>query len=166
MRTIPGGTWDGVQLAVPDAAWASVSGSDTWREWTLWDADGGAREVLASSVTALTVPPSVLLQLAAAPGPGPYTLAVNPWLSALAGGQAPAGDAVPGTSGVWDRSFDDGAGQTVGTASVTAARTGAGTFELRSRGRTETAAREVSLVIRRAGLATQQIASWKVADGS
>ncbi len=166
VRTIAGGSWDGVHLTVPDAAWASVSGSDTWREWTLWDADGGAREVLASSVTALTVPPSVLLQLAAAPGSGPYTLAINPWLSALAGGQAPAGDAVPGTVSAWDRAFDDGAGHPVGTASVTAAKTGAGAFELRSLGRTETATRQVSLVVRRAGLATQQIGSWKVADGS
>lgn len=165
LRAIPSGAWDGVHLGVADGAWASTSGADTWRGWTLWDAGGTAHDVLGSSVTALTAPPSVLLRLASAPGAGPYTLSVNPWLSALAAGQAPAGDDAPGTAGVWDRALDDGAGHTLGTAALTARRTAAGVFEVRSLGRAETAAREVSLVVRRAGLANQQVGTWRVADG-
>jgi len=166
-RTIPDKsdplvTWDpGTnELQVQDATWFAGTASGRWNGWVLWDAAGDAFHVQSSGTTA--TPPTVWLVLPAEPGTGPYRLALNPWVAALAAGQTPPGDGDTATA-AWDRSFLDAGGNPAGQAEVAATPLAApGRYQLLSTGHRHNGHRAVSLTVIRAGLPEQRLGDWKV----
>jgi len=128
----------------------------------LWDASGSGFPVEDSGVTG---PDTVWLVLPSEPGTGPYRLALNPWVAALAAGQQPPGDGDAGTA-AWDRAFVDAGGNPAGSASVVATPSVAnpGQYELLSTGLLANGRRAVSVVLTRAGLPEQRLGDWKVED--
>ena len=162
VREIPAADVGGTRVSVPDSAWALVSSVDTWKGWVLWDADGSAFEVVASDTDLGTTPARVVLELSAEPGPTPFRLARNPWLGALAAGEAPEGDADPGSADSWDRAFSDPAGNPLGSAAVRAEVVEPGIFRLVSTGTAGAGRGRAECRILRAGLPEQRLADWKV----
>ncbi|MBE0618614.1 MAG: pilus assembly PilX N-terminal domain-containing protein [Proteobacteria bacterium] len=156
-------TWDAAtsELRVEDPVWAAGTEADRWNEWVLWNAAGDGIPVVGSGKTAF--PDAVWLQLAAAPGAGPFRLALNPWVAALAAGQTPPGDGDTATA-LWDRSFVDGAGDPAGAAEVRAQSLGPGRYRLVSSGTLLHGRSAVSLTVTRAGLPEQRLGDWKVED--
>ncbi len=163
-------TWDGTsRLEVQNAAWAAATAPDRWNGWVLWNAAGEGLLVSDSGVS--LGPDTVWLELPADPGAGPYRLALNPWVTALAAGQKPPGDGDT-TTAAWDRSFTDAGGNPAGSAAVEATEltdpdghhSG---YHLVSYGLVSTsplhnAQRAVSLTVGRDGLPEQRIGDWKV----
>ncbi len=164
VREIPSAAVSGTRLSVGDDAWAGNSPPGTWAGWTLWDADGVAYRVVGSDRDLLASPARVLLDLSAEPGPAPYRLGRNPWVSALASGSAPLGDAVSGTPDAWDRAFALPSGAELGRAEVRAEGIGPGEYRLVSVGRVGTSRGRAEAQVHRAGLPTQRVADWKVGD--
>ncbi len=156
-------TWDGARLVVADTPWATVSSVDTWAGWTLWNGDGDAFPVSASAVDLVATPAEVELSVPADPSPGPYTLTINPWVAALAGGLALPGDA-DADPAAWDRTFSDAGGAPLGTASVTAVSTAPGAYRITATGTTGTDWGRVEMQVKRAGWRSQTVGDWKVAD--
>jgi type II secretory pathway pseudopilin PulG len=169
-KVITGSTsWSGNQLTVDDSGWTDVSGADTWIGWLLWDEAGKLYEVTHSGTTPPGAPTRVVLTVSPSPSPlpsGPYVLSRNPWLSALAAGTAPAGDADSASPNTWDRVFFSASGQEIGTGRVTARllRTGAyaGTYELAAAGEAGMSRREAALHVFQAGRPSQRVRDWKV----
>jgi type II secretory pathway pseudopilin PulG len=165
------GAWSGNRLNVPDAAWAAVSGVDTWRGWLLWDMGATPpkqHNVTNSDTDITTTPATVLLTVTPAPSSpvGPYLLSVNPWVSAMAAGSPLPGDADAATPSAWDRVFFADTGAELGRGSVTARliSSGAysGAYELESVGRVDPSQREATLHVYYAGLPDQRIRDWEV----
>jgi type II secretory pathway pseudopilin PulG len=150
------------------AGWAPASalasGTDTWRGWTLWDSNGQPLQVEASTSDAVSGVVTLAVPAGQTPGPGPYTLSINPWLAALTGNSAPAGDADPSTPAAWDRTFTDNAtpSNTLGSAGVTAQWVNPGEYRMTSVGRTGMSSRKVSLLVHRGGRPDQRVGDWKV----
>ncbi len=157
--TDPSVSWDGAKLSVEDPTWSAGSASGRWNGWALWDAAGVGQAVQDSGVSAF--PDAVWLQLASAPGPGPFRLALNPWVAALAAGQRPPGDG-NGVTSAWDRTFLDAGGNPAGDASVAGTYLEPGRYRLFSTGNALQARRAVSLIVSRAGLPEQRLGDWKV----
>ncbi len=162
VREIPAADVAGSRVSVPDTGWALVSPPDVWRGWVLWDAHGNAFAVAASDTDFGTTPARLVLDLSAPPGPGPYRLSRNPWLAALAAGEAPAGDADPASADRWDRAFTDPAGNVLGSASVRAEVAAPGMFRLVSVAAAAAGRGRAECRILRAGLPEQRLADWKV----
>ncbi len=162
VREIPAADVTGTRVSVPDTSWALVSSRDTWEGWVLWDADGNAYDVVASDTDFGTTPARVVLDLSAEPGPLPYRLSRNPWLGALASGEAPEGDADPGSAETWDRAFSVSSGNPLGSAAVRAQAVEPGVFRLVSTGAAGTGRGRAECRILRAGLPEQRLADWKV----
>lgn len=155
-------TWDaGTQeLKVEDATWAVGTVAHRWNGWVLWNVGNQGFKVEDSNATA--APDTVWLRLSGDPGAGPYRLALNPWVDALAKGQHPPGDGDATTAG-WDRAFVDAGGNPAGQATVVATEQVApGSYELFSTGELEKGHRAVSLTVIRAGLPDQRLGDWKV----
>ncbi len=135
----------------------------------MWNAAGDAFTVASSTSGPATAGggDAVLLRLAVPAGktvpPGPYTLSLNPWLRALAAGAPLAGDADAATP-AWDRefSFDPARPGELGTAAVTAALEGAGTYRVTATGALGRSTGVASLRVRRAGLPDQASRDWAV----
>ena len=169
-RTVPEASTEwraaDLDLAINDNAWALQSPANCWQGWTLWNAAGTAFAVASSASGPATVGggQALLLRLASDPRPGPYTLSLNPWLRALAAGLALPGDADAGTA-PWDRefSFDPARPGELGTAAVTAAAEGAGTYRVTAAGTLGASSAVASLRVRRAGLPDQTTRDWTVA---
>jgi len=160
--TDPTVTWDAgaQQLLVEDATWAAGTAAGRWDRWVLWNAANQGFTVRDSGST--VAPDTVWLQLSAAPGAGPYRLALNPWVDALATGQHPPGDGDTTTAG-WDRTFLDAGGSPAGQATVEAAAlVAAGRYELFSKGQLHNGHRAVSLAVTWVGLPEQRLGDWKV----
>lgn len=161
------GTVTGSQLDVVDAEWASVTTSDDWNGWLLWNADGDSYMVSDSGSNLAT--DTVWLRFSTDPGPGPFTLTLNPWLAALAAGNVSLPeDFDSGTTDRWDRQFDDpdNPGEVLGQGYAEVVRTTSGayrdTYRLSAVGSTGQSTRTVSLRIYRAGSPDQRVADWVI----
>lgn len=146
-------------LQVQNATWAAGTAAGRWNGWVLWNANGQAFAVGNSGWSG--PPDTVWLELSVDPAPGPFRLALNPWVAALTTGQRPPGDA-DGATPAWDRTFIDAGGNLAGNASVQGTYLGPGRYQLFSTGSAHQGRRAVSLVVSRAGLPEQRLGDWKV----
>lgn len=155
-------TWDGgsSELRIQNATWAVGTSAGRWDGWVLWNANGQGFPVLNSGWSG--PPETVWLELSGDPAPGPFRLALNPWVAALAAGQRPPGDG-NGATPAWDRTFLDAGGNPAGSASVAGTNLGPGRYQLFSTGVAALQGRRaVSLMVTRAGLPEQRLGDWKV----
>lgn len=155
--------WAAPHLTVDDDAWAARSPLDAWAGWTLWNAEGQAVRVTASSTApaALGAGLAVRLTLTGDPGAGPFRLAHHPWLRDLAAGAALPGDEDPAADG-WSRAFDLPPRHEVGSATVAAVVEGPGRYALTAVGVWGASLRAVRLRVTGAGLPEQHAADWAV----
>jgi type II secretory pathway pseudopilin PulG len=166
VRLIPAAAqWSASELIADDDAWAAASPLNCWAGWTLWNADGEAFRVDASSTGPATVGPglSVRLRLAQDPSPGPYQLTLNPWLRNLAAGVTLPGDGDAAQPG-WDRSvhLDAAHRRELGSASVAAVEEAPGRYRLTATGSAGPSLRQVSLRVARSGCPDQRSRDWAV----
>ncbi|MBI5016681.1 MAG: pilus assembly PilX N-terminal domain-containing protein [Deltaproteobacteria bacterium] len=174
VRRIPASAvWSDPDLIVdddPTNPWSASSPVNGWAGWTLWNADGDAFRVRASSTGPASAGPGLSVRLtvtlpAGVPtsGAGPYELSLNPWLRDAAAGATLPGDDQPTEPG-WGRTIylDAGHHDVLGSAAIETVEEDPGVYRLTATGRSGPSLRQVTLRVLLAGRADQRSRDWAV----